>query len=87
VHAQCALLLDTDKMMEANWCYFSVFVFLLPLSLQNFSADTMGVGSGGKGAVAWSIFKHGKNIADRGLKVLFFGLFCYFGPFSVAPSW
>jgi len=40
----------------------------------------MAVGSGARGAVAspW-IFKHGKNVVDRGLKVLFFGLF------SVAP--
>jgi len=34
----------------------------------------MGVGSG------W-IFKHGTNIVDGGLKVLFFGLFCYFSSF------
>jgi len=32
-----------------------------------------------RGAVAHSwIFKHGTNIADRGLKVLFFGLFLLF---------
>jgi len=37
----------------------------------------MGVGSGGQGGrepPLW-IFKRGTNIADRGLKVLFFGLF------------
>jgi len=36
----------------------------------------MGVGSGGQGSRAppW-IFKHSINIVDRGLKVLFFGLF------------
>jgi len=38
----------------------------------------MGVGSGGP-CTPW-IFKHGTNIVNRGLKVLFFGLF------SVAPS-
>jgi len=44
----------------------------------------MGVSSGGMGAVhgLW-IFIHGTNIVDRGLKVLFFGVFCYF---SVATS-
>jgi len=37
----------------------------------------MGVGSGGQGSRGppW-IFKHGTNIVDRGLKVLFFGIFC-----------
>jgi len=33
----------------------------------------MGVGSGGSGP-PW-IFKHGTNIVDRGVKVLFFDLF------------
>jgi len=34
------------------------------------------------------IFKHGTNIVDRGLNVLFFGLFYYFLVFfSVAPPW
>jgi len=35
------------------------------------------------------IFKHGTNIVDRGLKVLFFGLFCYFSVFffSLPPPW
>jgi len=43
----------------------------------------------GRGAVAplW-IFKHVKNVVDRGLKVLFFGLFCHFSVFfSVGPLW
>jgi len=42
---------------------------------------------GGRGRAPW-IFIHGTNIAGRGLKVLFFGLFCYFSVFfSVAlPS-
>jgi len=43
----------------------------------------MGVGSGGRGSRApppW-IFMHGTNILDRGLKVLFFGVFCYFSVF------
>jgi len=35
----------------------------------------MGVGSGGKGAWPLWIFIHSTNIVDRGLKVLFFGLF------------
>jgi len=47
----------------------------------------MGVGSGvqgGRGPL-W-IFKHGTNIVDIGLKVLFFGLFLlFFGLFSDAP--
>jgi len=40
---------------------------------------TMGVGSGVQGShgLPW-IFKHSTNVVDRGLKVLFFGLFCYF---------
>jgi len=39
----------------------------------------MGVGSGGaRGPCPPWIFKHGANIVDRSLKVLFFGLFCYF---------
>jgi len=46
----------------------------------------MGVGSGGQGGAVplpW-IFKHGTNIVDRGLKVLFFGLFLLFF-FPLAP--
>jgi len=35
----------------------------------------MGVGIGGQGSWPW-IFIHGKDIVDRGLMVLFFGLFC-----------
>jgi len=42
-------------------------------------------GAGGRGP-PW-IFKHGTNIVDRGLNVLFFGLFCYFSDvFPLAPS-
>jgi len=47
----------------------------------------MGVGSEEQGGRAppW-IFKHGTNIVDKDLKVLFFGLFLLtFGLFSVAP--
>jgi len=42
----------------------------------------MGVGSGGQGGVAppW-IFKHGTYIVNKGLKVLFFGLF------PLSPPW
>jgi len=41
----------------------------------------------GQGGVAPWIFKHGTNIVDRVLKVLFFGLFCYFSVFfSLPPS-
>jgi len=51
----------------------------------------MGVGSGGQGGRAPPrIFKHGINIVDRGLKVLFFGLFFatlqYFFPFPPLPG-
>jgi len=47
----------------------------------------MGVRSGGTGVCGLSwIFIHGTDIVDSGLKVLFFGLFCYFSLFfSVAP--
>jgi len=42
--------------------------------------------AGGKGAVPPWILKNGTNIVDRGLKVLFFGLFCYFSIFfPLAP--
>jgi len=42
--------------------------------------------AGGRGAVPPWIFKHGTNIVDRSLKMLFFGLFCYFSvSLSVAP--
>jgi len=35
--------------------------------------------------LSW-IFIHGTNIVDRSLKVLFFGIFCYFSVFfSLAP--
>jgi len=34
-----------------------------------------------RGAAPPLIFKLGRNIVDRGLNVLFFGLFCYFRPF------
>jgi len=46
----------------------------------------MGVGSGGKGAVAplW-IFMHGTDIVDKGLIVLFFDLFPFSVFFSVTP--
>jgi len=46
----------------------------------------MGVGSGGQGGVAPWIFKHGTNIVDRGLKVLFcyfLAFFAIFGLFSI----
>jgi len=49
----------------------------------------MGVGSGGAGG-PWPpwIFMHGTNIVDRGLKVLFFGLFCHFSVFFCwSPLW
>jgi len=46
----------------------------------------MGVGSGEQGAVAPWIFKHGPDIVDRGLIVLFFGLFCYFSVFFLLAS-
>jgi len=37
-----------------------------------------GRGGGGQGGGAWppSIFIHGTTIVDKGLKVLFFGVFC-----------
>jgi len=41
-------------------------------------------GGGGRGP-QW-IFKHGTNIVDRGLEVLFFSLFCYFSVFFPLPS-
>jgi len=47
----------------------------------------MGVGSGrqeGRAPSPW-IFKHGTDIVDRGLIVLFFGLFCYFSIFRCPP--
>jgi len=48
----------------------------------------MGVGSGGQGDRAPWIFKHGTNIVDRDLKVLFFGHFLlFFGLFSVGLPW
>jgi len=37
-------------------------------------------GAGGPCLPPW-IFKFGTNIVDRGLKVLFFGFFCYFSAF------
>jgi len=40
----------------------------------------MGVGSGAVSPSPW-IFINGTNIVDRGLIVLFFGLFCYFSVF------
>jgi len=46
----------------------------------------MGVAAGGKGAVPPWIFKHGTNIVNRGLKVLFFSLFCYFSVFFSVDS-
>jgi len=61
-----------------------------------FSADALGsvsqpvgfhlcrtdrVMSVGRGAWPPWIFKHITNIVDRGLKVLFYGLFCYFSAF------
>jgi len=46
----------------------------------------MGIGSGGQGAWPPGIFIHGTNTVDRGLKVLFFGVCCYFsGFFSLEP--
>jgi len=59
--------------------------------------ELMGVGSGGQWLPSW-IFIDGTNIIDRGLKVLFFGLFfrcphpgrglivLFFGLFSVVFS-
>jgi len=46
----------------------------------------MGVGSGGQGAVPhpW-IFKHGTNIGDKGLKVLFSAFFRSFFPLLPLP--
>jgi len=46
----------------------------------------MGVGSGGQGGpwLPW-FFKHGKNIVDKGLKVLFFGIFLLFSVFFPLP--
>jgi len=45
----------------------------------------MGVGSGGPWPPPW-VFIHDTYIVDRGLKVLFFGVFLlFFGLFSVAP--
>jgi len=45
----------------------------------------MGMDIQGGVPLSW-IFKHGTNIVNRDLKVLFFGLFCYFLVFiSVAP--
>jgi len=49
----------------------------------------MGVGSGEQEDCGppW-VFKHGTNIVDKGLKVLFFGSFLlFFGLFSVGPPW
>jgi len=47
----------------------------------------MGVGSGGRGPWPPWIFKRDTNIVDRGLKVLFFGLFCFISVFFfIAPS-
>jgi len=47
---------------------------------------SMGFGSGGQGGHAPRIFTHGTYIVNRGLIVLFFGLFCYFSVFfSVGP--
>jgi len=43
----------------------------------------MGVGSG-RLWPPW-ILKHGTNIVNRGLKVLFFGLLCYFSVFFPLP--
>jgi len=41
----------------------------------------MGVGSGGQGAVATLDFYTWYKYCRRALKVLFFGLFCYFSVF------
>jgi len=47
-------------------------------------------GRGGGAGPPW-IFKHGTNIVIRGLKMLFFGLFCYFSVFFFVtpppPHW
>jgi len=40
---------------------------------------------GARGPCLPRIFKHGANIVDRGLKVLFFDLFCYFRSFFPLP--
>jgi len=48
----------------------------------------MGVDSGGQGAVPPWIYKHGTNIVDRCLKVLFSAFFCYFLVFfPLDPPW
>jgi len=59
------------------------------LSQRNFKNDWAGRRQRGAGG-PWPpwIFKHGTNIVDRGLKVLFFGLsLLFFGLFSVGPPW
>jgi len=46
----------------------------------------MGVGSGEQGGrVPPWIFIHGTNVVDKGLKVLFFGVFYYFSVFFPLP--
>jgi len=61
------------------------------IELAKFTVITiMGVGSGEQRQREWPcpiwIFKHGTNIVDRGLKVLFSAFFLlFFGLFSVAP--
>jgi len=45
----------------------------------------MGVGRVNRAPASPQNFKYGTNIVDRGLKVLFFGLFCYFSVFPLAP--
>jgi len=48
----------------------------------------MGVASGGRGTTPIWIFIHdihGTDIVDRGLIVLFFGLFCNFSVFFPSP--
>jgi len=60
----------------------------IPISLIDKTLDnaSKGLGRRQQGAVPSWIFKHGTNIVDRGLKVLFSGLFCYFSVFfSIDP--
>jgi len=47
----------------------------------------MGVGSGEQGERAYPpwIFIYGRNIVDRGLKLIFFSLFCYYLVFFPLP--
>jgi len=54
-----------------------------PLQSKFLATSVMGVGSRGPW-LSW-ISKHGTNIVNKGLKVLFFGLICYFSVFFPLP--